>query len=342
LFMILDRCGHGELVPLFGLGVALVLGAEAFEAVGLKADLGALLLGLLLSKHARAGEVSDAMLSFKDVFLVGFFLNIGLSGTISLETALIGGLFILLLPFKSALFFFLLTRFRLRARSASIATVSLSTYSEFGLIVGTISAAKGWIAADWLTVIAIALSLSFVIVSPLNSQFNRLYVRFHEFLHRFESAKRHQEDRQIDLGTAKVVILGMGRVGAGAYDAMEEQFPGVVVGVDSRSETVESLRQSGRNVVFGDATDTDFLGSVKPREVQLVMLTLPELKASIAVAEHLAENKFSGVIGAVVHYEDEIQQLKEAGVDAVFDVYAESGAGFASHICDQVNTDRLA
>jgi predicted Kef-type K+ transport protein len=342
LFLMLDRCGHGELVPLFGLAAALVLGAAAFEAVGLKADLGALLLGLLLSKHARASEVSNSMLGFKDVFLVGFFLNIGLAGTISLETAVVGGLFLLLLPFKSILFFSLLTRFRLRARSAAIATVTLSTYSEFGLIVGTISAAKGWITTDWLTVIAIALSLSFVVVSPLNSQFHHLYVRFHDFLLRFESGKRHREDRHIDLGAAKVVIMGMGRIGTGAYDAMEERFPDAVVGLDSRSETVELLRQSGRNVILGDATDTDFLGKVEPRDVQLVMLTLPDQKANVAISKYLTEYKFTGVIAAVVHHEDEVGQLKEAGIDAVFDVYAESGAGFAGHVYEKLDADQFS
>ena len=33
----MDRCGHGELIPLFGLFAALVLGAEAFDQVGMKA-----------------------------------------------------------------------------------------------------------------------------------------------------------------------------------------------------------------------------------------------------------------------------------------------------------------
>ncbi len=77
----------------------------------------------------------------------------------------------LLLPFKVALFFALLTRFRLRARSAGLAALSLATYSEFGLIVGAIGVSNGWIAADWLTVIALA--FSFVLGSPLNAMAHR-------------------------------------------------------------------------------------------------------------------------------------------------------------------------
>ena len=45
-----------RLLPL--LPMALVLGAAAFELVGMKPDLGALILGVLLAKHDRAGEIS--------------------------------------------------------------------------------------------------------------------------------------------------------------------------------------------------------------------------------------------------------------------------------------------
>jgi len=52
LMAIMDRCGHGELLVLFGLFMALVIGAAGFELVGLKADLGALILGALVADHA--------------------------------------------------------------------------------------------------------------------------------------------------------------------------------------------------------------------------------------------------------------------------------------------------
>jgi hypothetical protein len=54
-----------------------VLGAEAFDQVGLKADLGALILGVMLAKHGRAGEISDSLLNFKEILLVGSREKIG-------------------------------------------------------------------------------------------------------------------------------------------------------------------------------------------------------------------------------------------------------------------------
>ncbi|MEN8801974.1 MAG: cation:proton antiporter, partial [Thiogranum sp.] len=85
LHKMLEKSGHGELQVLFGLTLALG-GAQVFEIAGVKGDLGALILGILLASHVRASELARQLLGFKDLFLVGFFLNIGLSGPLELDT----------------------------------------------------------------------------------------------------------------------------------------------------------------------------------------------------------------------------------------------------------------
>ena len=76
----LDHSGHGEVLVLLGFTIAVGVGAGVFELLDLKPDLGALVAGILLSGHSRSGEMADRLLSFKDLFLVGFFLSIGLAG----------------------------------------------------------------------------------------------------------------------------------------------------------------------------------------------------------------------------------------------------------------------
>ncbi|MFT5442941.1 MAG: glutathione-regulated potassium-efflux system ancillary protein KefC, partial [Myxococcota bacterium] len=167
LHRLLERTGHGELLVLYGLVLALG-GAELFELAGVKDDLGALAMGLLISTHPRSKEMANSMLSLKDLFLVGFFLSIGMTGQLSATTLIIG---LLLVPFifiKSAVFFVLMTRFSLRARTSMLGTLNLTNYSEFGLIVAAIGVANGWIANDWLVAIAIATSISFMVATPLN------------------------------------------------------------------------------------------------------------------------------------------------------------------------------
>jgi len=124
---ILQKTGHGELLILYGLVLALG-GAELFELASVKGDLGALIIGVLISTHPKSDEMAKTMLGFKDLFLVGFFLTIGMSGHLSLEALIIG---LLLVPFvflKSTLLFTLMTRFRLRARTSLLATLNLTIF----------------------------------------------------------------------------------------------------------------------------------------------------------------------------------------------------------------------
>ncbi len=269
---LLQKTGHGELLILYGLVLALG-GAELFELGGVKDDLGALIMGLLISTHPKSKEMAKSLLGFKDLFLVGFFLSIGMSGQLSLEALIIGFLLVPFVFIKSALFFTLMTGFNLRARTSLLATLNLSNYSEFGLIVAAIGVNNGWIDGEWLVVIAIALSLSFVVAAPLNSIDNKIYGRFRELWMRYQRSERLTDDMLLDTLGATIAIFGMGRVGSGAYDKMREQHGEAVIGIDFDSELIKSHQLMGRNVLRGDPSDADFWDIIEhDHSIQLVML----------------------------------------------------------------------
>ncbi len=332
LYQLLQRVGHGELLVLYGFLLALG-GAEIFELVGMKGDLGALVLGVLIAAHPKADEMAKTMLGFKDLFLLGFFLSIGLSAQPTIETFLVGALITPFIFFKSALFFALLSRFRLRARTSLLTTLSLTNYSEFGLIVATVGVANGWIDGEWLIIIAIALSLSFAIAAGLNSVAHQLYARHQTIWKRWQSDERLTDDRLLDVEGATIVVVGMGGVGTGAYDAMRSQYGATVVGVDTDPITVSNHRTLGRNVLLGDPSDADFWDRVQAsHKLELVMLALPKSNIALAVLDRLREISFTGRVAATARYPDEEALLQKAGATTVFNLYTEAGAGFAAHV----------
>ncbi|MFQ5754770.1 MAG: cation:proton antiporter [Acidiferrobacterales bacterium] len=329
---IMARSGHGELLILYGLLLALG-GAAVFESVGIKGDLGALILGVLLAGHPKASQLAKTLLGFKDLFLIGFFLNIGLSGALSLHALGIAALLVLLLPLKVLLYFFLLARSNVRARTSLLASLSLANYSEFGLIVGAIAVANGWFTSDWLVIIALALSISFILASPLNTAAHAIYAHYADRLRRFETPTRLPEEQPFDTGDAEIVICGMGRVGSGAYDCVRRLYGDIVTGVDTDPDVVREQAQAGRNVIQGDATDPDLWERGQPGgKIRLVMLAIPNHSENLYIAKTLARSSYRGQLTATAKHADQVRELEQEGVHAAFDIYAEAGAGFAEDV----------
>ena len=338
--MMLTRVGHGELMVLFGLFLALIVGAHTFEVVHLKPDLGALILGMLMAPHPRAKEMADALMSVKDILLVGFFLEIGLTGLPDISGFVAAGVLVLLLPLKMLLYFLIFTRFTLKARTSFIITMNLASYSEFGLIVGALAVTSGKLDPRWLVVIAIALSVSLIMASPLNKYADQIFSRIGRPLKRLETQRRHSEELPIDGVPWQIVVLGMGRVGVGAYDRFQEKFGHVVSGIDFNEETVTSQLEAGRCVNEGDVMDPDFWRQLPAPQgvVKLVVLALSNLDVMLYAAEKLNEIGYRGDIAAVAHYDDEVEALREAGVNTAFNIYGEAGAGLAAHVCESLET----
>ena len=341
LLKLLERAGHGELLILMGWILPLG-GAALFEVVGIKADLGALILGMVLAGHYKANELAKALLNFKDLFLIGFFLSIGLSGELSwaaIATSLL--LVALIVPLKTALYFLLMTRQRMRSRSATLASLGLANFSEFGLIVGAIGVSHAMLDGVWLSVLAISLAISFLLASPLNSVSRRLYQRLRHPLHQFETRSRLPGDEMIRPGKAQVLVFGMGRVGTGAYDYLRSKWGDVVLGIDINQDAVERHQASGRNVTLGDATDADFWARAeRSRRIKLALLAFPDHDSNMTVAKLLQEQGYELDLASVAHYPDHEEELREAGVHAAYNFFASAGENFAKHVEEQFQ-DRI-
>ncbi len=332
----MERSGHGELLVLFGLVMA-VGGGELFSLTGMKDGLGALVFGALLGGLPKSNELARSLLRFKDLFLLGFFLQIGIATLPVFSDVMVAALLaILILPFKSLLWFLIMTRFRLRARTSFLSTMELSSYSEFGLIVAAMAVTAGWLGSQWLIVIALSLTFSFVIAAIVNAHVHELYARLEPWLYRFQSKTRLPVDIHPDLGGAEILVAGMGRVGTGAYETMREVFGDKVIGIDANQNAILWHQEKGHNAILGDAEDLDFWQDVDTKNLRLVMLAMPTLKDMHQTVMLLKHVGYEGLIAAVTRYEDDRLALEKAGVDATFNIYKEAGAGFAEHVRQQL------
>jgi predicted Kef-type K+ transport protein len=331
LVWFLKLLDQNELLTLFGFLAAFVAGAFVFEFSGIKPDLGALVIGILLGSHPRSNILAKHMLGFKDFFLIAFFLNIGLSGLPNLNMFVIALLFAFAIPLKGGLFMLILTRLNLRARTAWLVTLSLSNYSEFGLIIAAIGFKSGMLDEKWLIIIALALSLSFLFTSPLNTHAHKLFQQFSHILMRLNTKTNHPDDQPLDLGDAKVVICGMGHVGRAAYHQLTKDFSDKVIAIDYNRTVVKTLSKTNKNIVWGDTTDFNFWRNVNMPDVELIMVTMHDFASNNNTA--LALQKCSSTkikISAPGYTPEEHSSLKESGVDYVYNYYSRAGSEFAT------------
>ena len=327
---ILNILDHGELLSLFGFFAAFVTGAIVFEHLGLKPDLGALVVGVLIGTHPRSKELSKQMLSFKDFFLIAFFLNVGMSGLPTLSTLIIALILIFAIPAKGLLYMVLLTKFDLRSRTAWYTSLSLANFSEFGLITAAIGVKMGLIDNQWMIILALAMSISFLLASPLNEKSHKLFRRYKSILNKLNTNNVHPDDEPVNLGDAKVVICGMGHIGRAAYHRLTNEFGNKVIAIDYDKDVVKRLAKANKNIVWGDSTDSIFWQNVKMPDVEYVLLTMNDYASNLNTVSALSDCKFRTFsIAASANHIDEITELKNMGASFVYNFNSRAGAAYA-------------
>jgi len=325
---LLGAVGHDELLPLLGVVLALVPGYALFDAVGLKGDLGALVLGMLLAGHRRAPELSKSLFTLKDLLLVAFFVSIGLQGLPGPGELGLALLLVALLPLKALGFAVLLWAARLRRRTSVLTGVALANYSEFGLIV-VAGAPAGWLGEEWLTVVATAVAAGFVLGSLPGRHPERLMDLVRRVLPDRPREELHPEDRPLDVGDAQAVVLGMGRVGSAAYQRLREEYGLRVVGLESSRERCERLRAKGVEVVEGDATDPELWHHRPLCRVPIVLLAMPFHGNNLDALRQLQGNGFTGTVAVVAQYDEDLRSATRAGASVGFQLYDGAGAELA-------------
>jgi len=335
LHLIWNRVGHGELQALFGVCVAVVLGYGLFELVGIAGDVGALIVGVLLASHPQAGELSRSLMTFKDLMLVAFFVQIGLHGTPHLLETGLALLLLLLLPLQVAAYSVVLWLMRLRRRTSFLAGLVLSNYSEFGIIVVAVGASTGLLDDEWVVVVSLAVAFSFGLSAIVNRRGVELASRLSRLLPARDSDRLHPDDRLVDVGDADALVLGLGRVGAATYARLRDEYGLSVVGVEHDQTRVFALEDEGYEVVRADATDLEFWNRVqRAGRVKMAVLAMPFHNANLIALARLQAAGFTGKVAAVARYDDDVAELERHGADAVFHLYGSAGFALADHAAE--------
>ncbi len=327
---LLSASQTSELKLLLGVSFALAGGAMA-ESVGVAADIGALLAGVTLANHAKIDELSNKLWSLKELFLVAFFLQIGLTDLPNEEQIYLALILLALLPVQGMLFFFLFLLARLRARTAFVASLALMTYSEFALITTGAVVQAHLLPPEWQSIISLAVAGSLALAAPLNRFSHRLFSWLEPALIKFEKQSLHPDRLPDSFGVAEWLVVGMGRTGVSAYQSLCNQDQRVV-GLDSDPTVLESVLASGRRVVYADVVESEIWGRLPLERVKGIILTLPSYDNRMNAIKQLRKHGFAGVIGTICYQVEDEQKLKRQGASFVIHPLVEAGKQLAEQM----------
>lgn len=327
ILWMMSSINDDEVWMLLGLGLALG-GAELFHLFHLSGELGALVAGMLLASDEKADKIGDKMWGVKEAFLVGFFLDVGLTGLPSVSDLALIGILILLLPLKTLLFYFLFMFFKLRARTGYLASLSLTAYSEFTLIAGAVAVSGGFLPESTIVLLGLLTTISYAINAPLTSFEERIWKILHDTLIRFEREGRHPEHQAVSLGSAEFLIVGMGNAGRAAYDKLKaDKQP--VMGMDIDPDRIQKNLEAGRRVIYGDIQDTDLWAEIDMGNIRSVMIAMGNRTVKENATRTLRTSGFKGLIYVLTMQEDEAEIMQKAGASAVSIPIKEAGERLA-------------
>ncbi len=315
LSKLLDSIHKDELIMLLAIVMA-IGGASLFEFLNLSSELGALVAGMILATDEKGEELGKKLWGIKEAFLVGFFLEIGLTGLPSNDAYIFILVFILLLPIKSILFYGLFMIFKLRSRTGYLSTVTLTAYSEFTLIAGTVAAANGFLPEEFILTLGLLTAISFVANAPLAKFEDQIWKRFEPFLHRFERDVKHPEREVINLGKSEYLVIGMGSAGRAAYDRLHDRGK-QAIGMDIDPGRIESNLKAKRRVVYGDIQDSELWETIDLEHIKSIIIAMGNTAVKLSATKAIRDSGFDKPVYVITMRDDESEALQKAGASSV-------------------------
>lgn len=328
-----------ELLIAFAIGWAALLAAVG-HYLGFGKELGGLLAGVSLASTPFREAIAARLAALRDFLLLFFFISLGaaLDMTVlgeSVPAAVVFSLFVLI--GNPLIVLAIMIAMGYRARTGFLAGLTVAQISEFSLIFMAMGMTLGHVTQEGLGLVTLVGLITIAASTYMITYSHWLYDRLAPLLHRLDrfggggrrqSADDAEEERPAQ--GPEVIVFGLGRYGGAVAQRLEKR--GLrVLGVDFNPAAIRLWRREGLDVIYGDATDPEFIMHLPLRSVQHAVAAMPEHAAAIAtgdpramLATGLRSAGYKGQIAAVCHHGDENGVLQAAGVSLVLEPFQDA------------------
>lgn len=349
---LVDRLSRApELLVSFSIGWAVLLAAVG-HYLGFGKELGGLLAGVSLASTPFREAIAARLASLRDFLLLFFFIALGAALDLSalgasVFAATIFSLFVLI--GNPLIVLAIMGTMGYRKRTGFLAGLTVAQISEFSLIFMAMGVSIGHVEEEALGLVTLVGLITIAASTYMITYSHQLYNRLEPVLGLFErkSVGGLEDAGEIGVNTYPIVIFGLGRYGLAI--AQELQSHGQkVLGVDFNPVAVRHARANGFDVVFGDATDPEFLAHLPLQGARWAVSAVPEHDTGVthddprkALIRSLKDLGFSGRVAVSAHSDEMAVMVRAVGADLVLRPFRDAAIQAAALVMEDVAPSQL-
>ena len=310
------------------------------EWAGLSLAMGAFLAGMLIAETDFKHKVEADIRPFHDVLLGLFFITIGMKldwEVVVDNWAWVLGLSVLPVLLKAALVF-VLARMQGGAAGVSLRTaIYLAQAGEFGFVLLSLGQTHSLVPVAWVSPILASMVLSMIATPFLIMNAERIVTRWVSTDWLEQSLALTGMAQRTLKTDHHVIVCGYGRSGHNLVDLL--RLEGVAyVALDSDPDKVQSGREHGHHVEFGDATQLTSLMSAGLARAAAVVVTYPDTPSALKVLAWVKEHAPQVPVVVRTHDDKDLEQLRSAGAAEVVPEVIEGSLMLASQTLALIGT----
>lgn len=325
-----------ELLIIFAIAWAAFLAAMA-DFAGLSKELGGLLAGVSLASTEFREAIIARLSALRDFLLLFFFialgtqLDLGLLGT-QVVPAIVLSAFVLV--GNPLIVMIIMGILGFRKRTGFLAGLTVAQISEFSLIFVAMGLSLGHVDSDALGLVTLVGLITIAMSVYMISYSHSLYRILEPLLGVFERRIPFRENGTESVVTSRrhnIILFGLGRYGEAIADHLQAANQHILA-VDFNPDVVRRWRRKGFDVIYGDATDEEFIATLPLQHPEWVVSAMPEhdrgvthTDPRVVLMRSLRSQGFTGRIAVSTQNPDERDMLRKAGAQEVFMPFHDAG-----------------
>jgi glutathione-regulated potassium-efflux system ancillary protein KefC len=331
IFRIIAKTRLREIFTAFSL--LLVIGIAVMVAsVGLSMAMGSFLAGVLLADSEFRHELEAEIEPFKGLLLGLFFIAVGMSVDIGLlmgKPLLVFFLVATLVSIKLGVLLLLAKFEKIKKGQHYLFSFLLCQGGEFAFVLFSVATAQGVLQSATTDLLVGVVALSMLTTPILLLIYDRIISRH------YQRPDNMTEADVIELHDHPIIIVGFGRFGRVVGRLLHANgYPTTIL--DHDPDQISEARKYGYEVYYGDARRLDLLESAGAAEAEILVITLDDPQASLAVLRQVKKHFPHLKVIARAYGMGHAFELRKAGVDNYEREMLESGLALGESVLKKI------